>query len=223
MDFREGKNQKLICFIDHFDSFSFNVLDWLTAGPESLEVLRIPSDDVVGLRKLRDATCPVVFSPGPGSPLEASASLELCRSIVGRAPVLGICLGHQILGVAAGWGISKASQPFHGTRRAINPVGESFFLGGLPPFHAATYNSLVLQIPQERASHRYEARVTAICEFGEVQAIELMTEVKAVGVQFHPESFLSDDLSRFRDRWLAYAMAWMANQSSAAAPLLIPS
>ncbi len=213
----------MICFIDHFDSFSFNVLAWLTGGSGSPEVLRIPADDVQRVRKLKDATCPVVFSPGPGSPHEAIESLDLCRSIVGRAPVFGICLGHQILGVAAGWEIKKASDPFHGARRAIISREDSFFLGDLPHFHAATYNSLVLSVPKHQENKSLEARIAATCEFGEVQAIESVHGVKAVGVQFHPESFLSDDFSRFRDRWLDYAVGWMADQSSVAAPLLMPS
>lgn len=213
----------MICFIDHFDSFSFNVLAWLTGGAGSPEVLRIPADDIRRIRKLKDATCPVVLSPGPGSPLEAIESLDLCRSIIGRAPVFGICLGHQILGSAAGWEIKKASEPFHGARREIISKEDSFFLGDLPRFHAATYNSLVLSAPKNNGNASLEARIAATCEYGEVQAIEFVRGVKSVGVQFHPESFLSDDFSKFRDRWLDYAVAWMADQSSAAAPLLMPS
>ena len=219
----KGKSQKLICFIDHFDSFSFNVLAWLTGGAGSPEVVRIPADDVSRVRKLKDAKCPVIFSPGPGSPLDAIESLDLCRMIVGRAPVFGICLGHQILGVTAGLEIKKASEPFHGARRAIIVNEDSFFLGDVPDFYAATYNSLVLKVPKDQKIGSIQARIAATCEFGEIQAIESVHGVKAVGVQFHPESFLSDDLSKFRDRWLDYAVAWMANQSSAAAPLLMPS
>lgn len=215
----------MICFVDHFDSFSFNVLAWLMAGAGSTAVHRIPVDDVAAMRKLRSGEFPVVFSPGPGSPMEATESLDLCRAIAGRAPVLGICLGHQILGVVAGWEVVRAAQPFHGTRRSIIPDASSFFFGDLPDFKAATYNSLALRAPPNVGKASFPVRVTATCEFGDVQAIESVTGIKAVGVQFHPESFLSDDISGFRDKWLAYATAWMKarDQSSATAPLLMPS
>ena len=219
--------RNLICFIDHFDSFSFNVLAWLRQGSPGARFLRVASDDLEFIQRLHSAQFPVVLSPGPGHPLEAHASMNLCRALMGRVPVRGLCLGHQIIGAASGWEIVRSSRPFHGSRKKISVVGESYFWKGQNQFHAATYNSLVLTPPigsiGKIQSGDTGLKIVGTCEDGEIQAVETSGPVKAVGVQFHPESFLSDDLSGFRDRWLQHAADWFATQSSATAPLLMPS
>ena len=146
---------------------------------------------------------------------------------MGKVPLLGICLGHQIIGAALGYEIARSARPFHGSRKEITLAGDSFFWGGYSRFHAATYNSLVVTRSRvaiaDGQSGDAGLKIVGTCEEGEVQVIETSGPVMAAGVQFHPESFLSDDLSVFRDRWLGYAASWLVAQSSATAPLLMPS
>lgn len=202
----------MIYFVDHFDSFSFNVKAWLEAGRDRQEVIRIPADDLIGLKKILNARRPVVLSPGPKSPADYPATMVLCRELAGQVPVLGICLGHQMLGTAFGWEVTRSAVPFHGSRRVIKVMASASRL--LDPgsfFEAATYNSLVLgdRQPAPRAG-AVCFKVTAICEAGEVQAIESVSGALAAGVQFHPESFLSEFKANaeLRDRWLASVRAW---------------
>lgn len=216
---------KCVAFIDHFDSFSFNVLDWLAAGLDSMAagtiaLRRIPVNDAAALADLLESPMPVVLSPGPGNPRDEISSLALCRSFAGKVPILGICLGHQILGLASGWSITRAASPFHGSRiRIVTDPGSRAF-SGQSAFFAATYNSLVIRPPEKSVllnlageSQRSPVapgwlRVAARCSSGDVQAVESSFGPDTVGVQFHPESFLSDDLSAFRNRWLSAAVLW---------------
>lgn len=191
---------KSIAFIDHFDSFSFNVIDWL-----GVRVDRIPADDLSAIERLVAKPTPIVLSPGPGSPHDAVASLGLCGALAGKIPILGICLGHQILGVSAGWSVRKSTIQFHGSRIQVTPVANSRSFAGIGEFYAATYNSLVIAPPDSSDSDSGWLRATALSHGGDVQAVESRHGPFTAGVQFHPESFLSEDLSAFRNRWLAAA------------------
>jgi para-aminobenzoate synthetase component 2 len=217
----------MIYFVDHFDSFSFNVISWLRSAWNCPELKRVMADDKDSLAKVRTAGFPVVLSPGPKSPMDYPMSLELCRELAGQVPLLGICLGHQIMGTVFGWRIKKSTLPFHGSRRLIHATGKpSRFLGPADTLLAATYNSLVIEPPAKVGGCTF-FHTTAICENSEVQIIESETAAFAAGVQFHPESFLSDGhvVAAIRDRWLESADDWLArkHQISATAPLLMPS
>jgi anthranilate/para-aminobenzoate synthase component II len=136
-----------IAFIDHYDSFSFNVLDWLqrSAGGH-LDITRITCDNKLGLARLKHNPIPTVISPGPGSPADYPRTLDLMQSIYQKVPVLGICLGHQILGVLAGYSITRAVAPWHGTKEEIQLRHTNWLTAGLPPtFLATVYNSLVIE------------------------------------------------------------------------------
>ncbi len=190
-----------LALIDHYDSFTFNVIDWLEQDPD-VKVERVCFDDEAAMAALAAAPVPLVLSPGPKRPEDARATLALVQKLLGKTPILGICLGHQLLAHLAGARIVPGSAPFHGSTREIRPLRSGGLFAGLgaASFRAATYNSLVV----EEATLPAPWRVTARCELGEVQAIarEVAGDADAFGIQFHPESFLSESAALLRGNWL---------------------
>jgi anthranilate synthase/aminodeoxychorismate synthase-like glutamine amidotransferase len=191
--------KKELAFIDHYDSFSFNVIDWLQRGGTSVRYVAF--DDHATLAQIANERLPLVFSPGPKSPDEALSSLQLLQNSLGKVPLLGICLGHQMLAKVAGGKIEKAKNPFHGATRQIHVSARSHKLfQNIPPcFRAATYNSLTV-VPD---SGNFD--VLALCEQGDVQALCWNGKgAPAVSVQFHPESFMSDagSMQQLCENWL---------------------
>lgn len=179
-----------VILVDHYDSFTYNVLDWLASGGLEAEV--VAYDDATRMRALtRAPDAPLVLSPGPRRPEDAASTVLLTRAALGRVPILGICLGHQILAYTAGAKIVAAARPFHGSPLTIRRTGvRDALLTSLPDeWTAATYNSLVVA----RATLPPAWRVTAVCQNGDVQALafEPRLAAPAYGVQFHPESYLS--------------------------------
>src|SRR5688572_30515727 len=98
-----------VALIDHYDSFTFNVLDWLAAGTPPLDVRYVAGDDAAALAALASAPCPLVLSPGPRAPADAPATLSLLQALLGKVPILGVCLGHQMLAHAAGAAVVRGS------------------------------------------------------------------------------------------------------------------
>ena len=197
----------LVVLLDHYDSFSFNVLEWLRAL--GLTPHCVPHDDQAAVAQLRLQPLPLVLSPGPKAPADYPATLDLVRASLGRVPVLGICLGHQMLAHVAGATVIRARAPRHGMTRTILPaagidtgLAPPGWLGHLAPFRAATYHSLVvdpatLPMRQPQLGDLSSGwRIDARCDEGEVQAISRLVpgEAPAFGVQFHPESFLSEGI-----------------------------
>ena len=198
-----------VALIDHYDSFTFNVLEWLAATGEC-DVVHVPFDDPEAIAAVVDARLPLVLSPGPRAPADVPTTLALAHTQLGRVPILGVCLGHQILGALAGAQIVPARAPWHGTTRTIVPSDATSPLAPLGPFRAAIYNSLVLDAATLPAPWRVIARCA---EQGDVQAIARIVpgEAPALGVQFHPESFLSE-----RKGELARVFLALASSSSSA-------
>jgi anthranilate synthase/aminodeoxychorismate synthase-like glutamine amidotransferase len=186
----------VILLIDHYDSFVYNLAHYLRQlGAETLVRRQdaITVDEVVALGPSH-----VVLSPGPGTPAEAGVSLDLVRRLGGSFPILGVCLGHQCIAAAYGAEIVRARRPMHGKAAAIHHDGHGIF-GGLPnPFPAARYHSLAVR----RETLPAGLRVTATAEDGEIMGLAHV-EHPAVGVQFHPESVLTEHghelLGRFLD------------------------
>jgi anthranilate synthase component 2 len=139
----------------------------------------------------------IIISPGPCSPLEAGISTEIVRRFGGRIPILGVCLGHQCIGAAYGAEIVRARQPMHGKTSRIHHDGTGLFAGVPSPFQATRYHSLVIA----PASLPAVLHVTATADDGEIMAVE-HREARVVGVQFHPESALSEHGYRLLDQFI---------------------
>jgi anthranilate synthase/aminodeoxychorismate synthase-like glutamine amidotransferase len=190
-----------VVFIDHYDSFSFNVIDWLLGSSEHLVVNHIYFDQLDEMKKLTGKLVPLVISPGPHDPASAKPTLNILAQALGKAPVLGICLGHQMLGLIGGGQIVPSKDPRHGTARQVRVVDGAGVFHRMPTtFDAGQYNSLTVDC--SHLDPRF--KVTALSHDGEVQAIESVgLGWVAAGVQYHPESFLSVGQERLRDNWIA--------------------
>ncbi|HXG38045.1 MAG TPA: aminodeoxychorismate/anthranilate synthase component II [Bacteroidota bacterium] len=171
----------MILLIDNYDSFTYNLVQYLGEfGVEQTVVRndRITVDEVIEMKP--DA---IVISPGPCTPKEAGISVELIRRLHKGVPILGVCLGHQAIGEAFGGIVVKASKVMHGKTSPIIHTGEGIFKNIESPFTATRYHSLIV----ERGSLPSELRVTAWTEDGTIMGLQ-HREYPVFGVQFHPES-----------------------------------
>ncbi len=167
--------------IDNYDSFTYNLVQYLAELGEAVEVVRNDALTVADLAARQPRA--LVVSPGPGRPEEAGVSLAAVRALAPAAPILGVCLGHQCLGAAFGGRVVRAPTPVHGKTSPIHHYGDPLF-GGVPdPFVATRYHSLIV----EEASLPAELEVTARTEDGLIMALR-HRRWPAYGVQFHPES-----------------------------------
>ena len=185
----------MILLIDNYDSFVHNLARYVHELGGDAMVRRNDAVTVDEVRAL--APSHVIISPGPCSPAEAGISTELVRALGPTTPILGVCLGHQCIGAAYGGEIVRARQPMHGKTSRIHHHGEGVFAGLPSPFVATRYHSLVIA----PASVPAELRVTATAEDGEIMAVRHERH-PVEGVQFHPESVLTEYGYRMVDRFL---------------------
>ncbi len=173
----------MIAVIDNYDSFTYNLVQYL--GELGAEV-RVFRNDAITVEDL-DALEPshIVISPGPGDPSEAGISRRVIRELGARRPVLGVCLGHQCIGDAFGGRVVRAGRLFHGKTSPIYHYGEGLFRGLPSPFEATRYHSLIVAEPLPA-----ELEVTAFTTDGEVMGLR-HRRYPIFGVQFHPESILT--------------------------------
>jgi anthranilate synthase/aminodeoxychorismate synthase-like glutamine amidotransferase len=174
-----------ILVVDNYDSFTFNLVQLIEALGADAEVVRndVESAEALAARGPHG----VVLSPGPGTPERAGVTLDAVRCFAARGtPVLGVCLGHQAIGVAFGGSVARARVPRHGRAVAIRHDGAGAFRGLADPFDAALYHSLVLDEERLPAVLTVSARSPE----GEVMGIR-HRELPLEGVQFHPESVLT--------------------------------
>ena len=185
----------MILLLDNYDSFVYNLARYVRELGEQPVVHRndtLTVDDVAEM-----APSHIIISPGPCSPTEAGISTELVRRLGATIPILGVCLGHQCIGAAYGGEIVRAGQPMHGKTSMIHHRGQGLFRGLPGPFRATRYHSLVIA----PASVPDELEVTASSEDGEIMAVQHRHH-PVHGVQFHPESVLTEHGYRLVDHFL---------------------
>lgn len=174
----------MIVMIDNFDSFTYNLVQYLRQLGAIVDVYR---NDVITVKEL-EALKPdgIVISPGPGRPGSAGVSLSVVNHFSGKLPILGVCLGHQTIAEAFGADIIQAKRLMHGKTSSISADGETIFQGITKPFKAMRYHSL--SVSRESLPKCFE--ISAESEDGEIMGIRHL-EHNTEGIQFHPESIMT--------------------------------
>jgi anthranilate synthase/aminodeoxychorismate synthase-like glutamine amidotransferase len=192
-------NPRLL-LVDNYDSFTFNLVQYLGELGARVTVFRNDAIDVAGIRAARPDA--LVISPGPCTPTEAGVSLAAITALAGALPVLGVCLGHQAIGQAFGGRVVRNSRIVHGKASPVHHRGEGIYQGLPSPFPAGRYHSLVV----ERRSLPRELAVTSWTREGEIMGLRHRT-LDVEGVQFHPESVLTGQGKALLSNWLARVRA----------------
>jgi anthranilate synthase component 2 len=174
-----------LLMVDNYDSFTFNLVQYFGELGTDVEVFRNDEIDVAGIADRRPDR--LVISPGPCSPAEAGISVEAIQHFAGKLPILGVCLGHQAIGAAFGGRIIRAQQLMHGKTSEITTTRQGVFAGLPERFTVNRYHSLAI----ERASCPSELKVTAWTADGEIMGVR-HERLAIEGVQFHPESILTE-------------------------------
>jgi anthranilate synthase component 2 len=194
----------MLLMIDNYDSFTFNLVQYLGELGEEVRVIR---NDAMTLAELR-ALAPdaIVISPGPGTPDDAGISLEVLRELAGSVPIFGVCLGHQSIGQVFGGKVVRAKQIMHGKTSLIHHDGKGVFEGLPNPFEATRYHSLVVE--QDSLPDCLE--VSAWTQHADGTRDEIMglrhRTLAVEGVQFHPESILTQHGHAMLRNFLAQAL-----------------
>ena len=173
----------MIAIIDNYDSFTYNLVQYLGELGAEVCVFRndaISPDELEALEPSH-----IVISPGPGDPSDAGVSKEVIRRSGSRRPILGVCLGHQCIGEVYGGQIERAKRLMHGKTSAVYHYGDNLFMGVPSPFDATRYHSLIVTEPLPE-----ELEITAFTTANEVMAVR-HRDYPVYGVQFHPESVLT--------------------------------
>ncbi|MGG4478670.1 aminodeoxychorismate/anthranilate synthase component II [Paenibacillus illinoisensis] len=175
----------MILVIDNYDSFTYNLVQYLGELGETVEVRRNDEIDLAGIEAL--APDHILISPGPCTPNEAGISLDVIDHFKGSIPIFGVCLGHQAIGQAFGGNVIRADRMMHGKTSEMHHQGTSVFAGLPSPFTATRYHSLIV----ERSSLPDCLEITAETAEGEIMGLR-HKEFAIEGVQFHPESIITD-------------------------------
>jgi len=189
-----------ILMIDNYDSFTFNLVQYLGELGADLTVKRNDAIDVPAARALKPDA--IVLSPGPCTPREAGICVPLLRELAGEIPMLGVCLGHQCIGEAFGGKVVRAGRLMHGKTSPILHDGRTLFAGVPSPFEAIRYHSLLV----ERASVPQCLEVSAWTAEGEIMGLR-HKRYPIEGVQFHPESILTQHGKHILRNFLAAVAA----------------
>ncbi len=203
-----------VLMIDNYDSFTYNIVQYFGELGQDIEVFRndqITLDDIAA-RQPRY----LVIGPGPCSPTEAGVSLQVIRQFAGRIPLLGVCLGHQAIGQAFGGRVMRARQVMHGRLSAMYHSQVGIFAGLPSPFEATRYHSLVV----DRDSLPAELEMTCWTQHDDGSVDEIMglrhRHLPVEGVQFHPESILSQHGHQIFRNFLEGYAGWTPGQEGAA-------
>jgi anthranilate synthase component 2 len=180
----------MLLMIDNYDSFTFNLVQYFGELGEEVRVLRNDEIDVAGIAALKPDR--LVLSPGPCSPAEAGVCVEAIRAFTGKLPILGVCLGHQAIGAALGGKIVRAKTQMHGKTDVITTDQRGVYTGLPRQFTVIRYHSLVI----EQSTRPAELEITATSQDGEIMGVRHTalagTKTPLEGVQFHPESILTE-------------------------------
>ena len=180
----------MLLMIDNYDSFTYNLVQYFAELGEDVKVLRNDEIDVEGIGALRPAK--LVLSPGPCSPVEAGVCVAAIQAFTGRLPILGVCLGHQAIGAALGGKVVRATTQMHGKTDVISTDERGVYTALPREFTVIRYHSLVI----ERASLPEALDVTSTSRDGEIMGVRHRalagTATPLEGVQFHPESILTE-------------------------------
>ena len=180
----------MLLMIDNYDSFTYNLVQYFGELGEEVLVVRNDEITVEGITGL--APDRLVLSPGPCSPAEAGVCVEAIRAFTGKLPILGVCLGHQAIGAALGGKIVRAARLMHGKASRVSADGHGVYAGLPAAFDVIRYHSLAI----ERASLPTALDVTSTSEDGEIMGVRhrqlAATKTPLEGVQFHPESILTE-------------------------------
>lgn len=171
----------MILIVDNYDSFVFNVARYFEELGQRTKVVR--NDEVVAADLNAKA---IVISPGPCTPHEAGASMDIVRAYSGKLPILGICLGHQVIGAVFGGEVKRARRPMHGDSSEIDHTGTGIFENVPQRFSAGRYHSLIVDHVENTSLD-----ITARSDDGEIMALQHQHH-PTFGVQFHPESILTE-------------------------------
>jgi anthranilate synthase component 2 len=178
-----------VLMIDNYDSFTYNIVQYFGELGAKVEVFRNDEITVEGIAQRNPDR--LVVSPGPCSPMEAGISVAAIQHFMGKLPILGVCLGHQSIGAALGARIVRARALMHGKTSVITTTQEGVFAGLPEQFTVNRYHSLAI----ERASCPKDLKITAWTDDGEIMGVRhtgLADAVRLEGVQFHPESILTE-------------------------------
>ena len=175
----------MILVIDNYDSFTYNLVQYLGELGEEVQVFRNDEIDIEGIKQLKPDH--ILLSPGPCTPNEAGITLDVIEQFKGIIPIFGVCLGHQAIGQAFGGHVIRAERLMHGKTSPIHHHGTSVFEGLPSPFTATRYHSLIV----ERETLPDCLEITAETEEGEIMGLR-HKQYPIEGVQFHPESIITD-------------------------------
>ena len=187
--------KKKVVVVDNYDSFTYNLVQYIeTLGAQTRVFLNDKAD--CGAIE-REGPAGILLSPGPGTPNDAGITLAVIAEFAGKVPILGVCLGHQSIGQAFGGKVVRAARLMHGKTSLVHHDGKTIFAGMPQPFEATRYHSLLV----ESSSLPQCLHVSARTDQQEIMG--LRHESLAVeGVQFHPESFLTENGMRLVSNWL---------------------
>jgi anthranilate synthase/aminodeoxychorismate synthase-like glutamine amidotransferase len=186
----------MLLLLDNYDSFTYNLAQYLGQMGQTLEVRR---NDKISLEEIEDlAPERIVISPGPCTPKEAGISEPLVERFARKIPILGVCLGHQAIGEAFGGRVVRAAKIMHGKTSEIHHDGKTIFSGLPQGFRATRYHSLIV----ERKSLPKELEISAETEDGTIMGLR-HRKLRVEGVQFHPESVLTEGGFRLLENFLA--------------------
>lgn len=187
--------KKKVVVVDNYDSFTYNLVQYIEMLGARVRVFLNDKTDCQAIG--REGPAGILLSPGPGTPDDAGITLEVIAKFAGKVPIFGVCLGHQSIGQAFGGKVVRAARLMHGKTSLVHHDGKTIFAGMPQPFEATRYHSLLVESSNLPDCLQVSARTD------QQEIMGLRHETLAIeGVQFHPESFLTDNGMHLVNNWL---------------------